>query len=146
MTAPVRSMRYTASRVANVGAVTWRSPEGAIPRWNAATLGGRATNGDTSPDGVTLKIVPDRSPTNKLPVSSKAKPQATPSSAANCFRCPSASTRNTAPSKRLDTNRRPSGSRAREVGFVMPVTNGSRNPSRRSRNTDTGADSPRVPL
>ena len=139
-------MRYTVSRVASVGAVTWRAPSGAMPRWNAATLGGRAANDDTSPDGETLKIVPDRSPTNSVPDSSKAKPQATPSSAANCFRCPSASMRNTAPSKRLDTTRRPRGSRAREVGLVMPVTNGSRKPSRRSLNTDTGADSPRVPL
>ena len=103
-------------------------------------------NGDTSPDGAILKMVPDRSPTNSVPASSNASPQATPSSAASCLCCPSASTRNTAPSKRLDTNNRPRGSRASEVGLVMPVTNGSRKPSRRSRNTETGADSPRVPL
>ena len=59
---------------------------------------------------------------------------------------PSSWTRYTLPSNRLDTCKRPSGAKAIEVAFTIPVTNGSRGPPGVTRNTETGACWPRVPL
>jgi len=50
------------------------------------------------------------------------------------------------PSNLLDTNKRPPGWNANDVGFVRPVTNGSQNPSVPTRKMETGDDAPRVPL
>ena len=59
---------------------------------------------------------------------------------------PSAFTRYTAPSKRLETYSRPSGPIAIDVGLTMPETNGSRVPARVTRKIETGASCPREPL
>jgi hypothetical protein len=71
---------------------------------------------------------------------------ATPSSDAIVSAWPSASIRDTVPSKRLETCSRPCGSKAIEVALVRPVTNTSRTPSAPTRYTDTLDCWPRDPL
>ena len=65
-------------------------------------------------------------------------PQATPSSEATTTGVPSSSIRYTVPSKRLETWRRPSASKASDVGLGMPLMKGSREPSRRTLKIETG--------
>jgi hypothetical protein len=98
------------------------------------------------PSGVTRKMVPDRSPTSSAPSGANASPHGTPSSVANGCGSPSAVTRYTVPSNRLETYRRPSGPNAIDVAFTMPETNGSRVPSGRTRKIETGDCWPRWPL
>src|SRR5688500_16550548 len=138
-------MRYTASRGASVGAVTYRDPSGPKARWNAATLAGTDANSETWPFS-TRRIEPDRSPTYNARSGPNAMPHATPRSVATVVEDPSRATRCTLPSNLDDTYNQPSGLTAIDVGFGIPETKGSRDPSGRTTNTDTGDSCPLAPL
>src|SRR4051794_23798654 len=101
-------------------------------------LGGSVATTDAWPAGVTAKRVPDRSPTKSVPSSANARPQATPTSVTNGVAAPRADTLYTTPSNRLVTYRRPSGPKAMDVAFTIPLANGSRAPVAPTRKIDTG--------
>src|SRR5262245_20889332 len=102
----------------SVGAATYNASEPSA-RWNAATLDGNVANTTALPDRSTEKIVPERSPTKRLPSGANASPHAIPRSVANGSALPSSLSRYTDPSNRLDTYTRPSASIAIEVGLTM---------------------------
>src|SRR6476469_4658984 len=129
----------------SVGAATYK-PLAPSARWNAATLDGNDANTVAFPERSTEKIVPERSPTNKLPSGEKASPVAIPRSVAYGSALPSSPRRYTAPSNRLETYSRPSASIAIDVGFTTEEEYVSLEPLGATRKIETGTCCPRVPL